>query len=91
MPAASQPSTHEGLDAIRAIGLLSQIERGLLGADHPRATREIGRVASRRALYVAVLLHDIAKGRGGDHSVIGAEIGQKLGPRFGLSPEGMTD
>ena len=35
-------------------------------------------------LYVAVLLHDIAKGRGGDHSVIGAEIALKLCPRFGL-------
>lgn len=69
---------------IRAIGLLSQIERGLLGADHPRATREIGRVASRRALYVAVLLHDIAKGRGGDHSVLGAEVSHRLCPRFGL-------
>ncbi|MFN7159075.1 MAG: [protein-PII] uridylyltransferase, partial [Erythrobacter cryptus] len=70
---------------IRAIGLLSQIERGLLGSDHPRATREIGKVASRRALYVAVLLHDIAKGRGGDHSVLGAEVAQRLCPRFGLS------
>jgi [protein-PII] uridylyltransferase len=37
-------------------------------------------------LYVAVLLHDIAKGRGGDHSVIGAEIALKLCPRFGLDP-----
>ena len=43
-------------------------------------------IASRRTLYVAVLLHDIAKGRGGDHSVIGAEIALKLGPRFGLDP-----
>ncbi len=37
-------------------------------------------------LYVAVLLHDIAKGRGGDHSVIGAEIALKLCPRLGLDP-----
>jgi len=33
-----------------------------------------------------VLLHDIATGRGGDHSVMGAEIALKLGPRFGLDP-----
>jgi len=69
---------------IRAIGLLSQIERGLLTADHPRATREFPKLASRRALYVAVLLHDIAKGRGGDHSVLGADVAHHLCPRFGL-------
>jgi [protein-PII] uridylyltransferase len=69
---------------IRAIGLLSQIERGLLTADHPRASRELPKVASRRAIYVAVLLHDIAKGRGGDHSVLGADVARKLCPRFGL-------
>jgi len=69
---------------IRAIGLLSQIERGLLTADHPRAAREFPRLASRRALYVAVLLHDIAKGRGGDHSVLGADVARRLCPRFGL-------
>ncbi len=69
---------------IRAIGLLSQIERGLLTADHPRATREFPKLASRRALYVAVLLHDIAKGRGGDHSVLGADVAHRLCPRFGL-------
>ncbi len=69
---------------IRAIGLLSQIERGLLEADHPRATREFPKLASRRALFVAVLLHDIAKGRGGDHSVLGAEVAHRLCPRFGL-------
>ncbi|MFU7529119.1 [protein-PII] uridylyltransferase [Qipengyuania sp. ASV99] len=69
---------------IRAIGLLSQIERGLLPDDHPRATTQIHKVASRRALYVAVLLHDIAKGRGGDHSVLGADVARRLCPRFGL-------
>ena len=70
---------------IRAIGLLSQIEKGQLTADHPRASRLIHKVASRRVAYVAALLHDIAKGRGGDHSVLGAEVARKLCPRFGLS------
>jgi len=70
---------------IRAIGLVSRIERGMLGEDHPLATDLIGRIGSRRTLYVAVLLHDIAKGRGGDHSILGAEVACRLGPRFGLS------
>ncbi|MEO1710672.1 MAG: [protein-PII] uridylyltransferase, partial [Pseudomonadota bacterium] len=69
---------------IRAIGLTSQIEQGLLKEDHPRATRQIHNLSSRRALFVAVLLHDIAKGRGGDHSVLGAGVAKRLCPRFGL-------
>jgi len=72
--------------SIRAIGLLAQIERGELKNDHPVATAIFKQLASRRVLYVAVLLHDIAKGRGGDHSVIGAAIALKLAPRFGLDP-----
>lgn len=69
---------------IRAIGLLSQIERGLLKKDHPRATQLIHKLASRRALFVAVLLHDIAKGRGGDHSILGADLALRVCPRLGL-------
>ncbi len=69
---------------IRAIGLLSEIEKGERQEDHPLATKLIQQVRSRRATYVAVLLHDIAKGRRGDHSVLGAEVALKLCPRFGL-------
>ena len=69
---------------IRAIGLLSRIERGELGEDHPLAQDILSKLANRRALYVAVLLHDIAKGRGGDHSVLGAQVANKLCPRLGL-------
>ena len=72
--------------SIRAIGLLARIERGELAADHPLATLIMDQIVSRRVLYVAVLLHDIAKGRGGDHSVLGAEIADALCPRLGLSP-----
>lgn len=70
---------------IRAIGLLAKIESGALKADHPIATSLTRQIVSRRTLYVAVLLHDIAKGRGGDHSVLGAEIARHLCPRLGLS------
>jgi [protein-PII] uridylyltransferase len=63
---------------IRAIGLLARIERGELREDHPLATRIFRHIASRRVLYAAVLLHDIAKGRGGDHSLLGAEVAREL-------------
>ena len=71
---------------IRAIGLLARIDKGELRDDHPLSSAIIKHIVSRRALYVAVLLHDIAKGRGGDHSILGAEVAERLCPRFGLSP-----
>ncbi|KQT32089.1 protein-PII uridylyltransferase [Sphingomonas sp. Leaf412] len=70
---------------IRAIGLLSRIEKGELDTDHPLATDVMQNIVSRRVLYVAVLLHDIAKGRGGDHSILGAAVAERLCPRFGLT------
>lgn len=72
---------------IRAIGLLARIEKGELKGDHPLAHHIVHKIQSRAALYVAVLLHDIAKGRGGDHSVLGAEVAMKLCPRLGLTPD----
>ncbi|GAA0592417.1 [protein-PII] uridylyltransferase [Caenispirillum bisanense] len=72
---------------IRAIGILNRIEQGKLAHELPLSTQLIQKVQSRRALYVAVMLHDIAKGRGGDHSEIGARIALKLCPRLGLTPE----
>ena len=76
--------------SIRAIGLLSRIERGELADDHPLSTALFKQIASRRVLYVAVLLHDIAKGRGGDHSLLGADVAMELCPRFGLD-DGETE
>ena len=70
---------------IRAIGILARIEAGELSEDHPVAASVIRELQSRRVLYVAVLLHDIAKGRGGDHSKIGGVIARELCPRFGLN------
>ena len=70
-----------------AIGILHDIEAGALKDELPVATSVMPTIASRRALYVATLLHDIAKGRGGDHSEIGEKIALKLGPRLGLTDE----
>ncbi len=71
--------------SIRAIGLLANIESGKLKQDHPLSAAIMRNIVSRRVLYVATLLHDIAKGRGGDHSVLGAQVAETLCPRLGLS------
>src|SRR5262249_14248407 len=70
---------------IRAIGILAKIESGELKEDHPLSTDIVHKILSRPVLFLAILLHDIAKGRGGDHSVLGAEVAMHLGPRLGLS------
>ncbi|MDP9137020.1 MAG: [protein-PII] uridylyltransferase, partial [Pseudomonadota bacterium] len=70
---------------IRAVGVLSEIERGSLREDHPVASDIIHSIVGRRALYLAVLLHDIAKGRSEHHSIEGERIGRELAPRLGLS------
>ena len=70
---------------IRAIGLLAQIEAGGFKEDHPLSSEVVHKILSRPVLYLAVLLHDIAKGRGGDHSALGADVALQLCPRLGLS------
>jgi [protein-PII] uridylyltransferase len=72
---------------IEAVGVLNQMERGKLAQIAPVASNLIDQVQSRRALYLAMMLHDIAKGRGGDHSQIGAELALTVGPALGLTPE----
>ncbi|MCX5046175.1 [protein-PII] uridylyltransferase [Aldersonia sp. NBC_00410] len=44
------------------------------------------RVARPDMLMLGALLHDIGKGRGGDHSVVGADLATQIGNRLGLWP-----
>jgi [protein-PII] uridylyltransferase len=71
--------------SIRAVGVLAEIDQGTLREDHPVSTRIIREVQNLRALYVAVLLHDVGKRLPGDHSETGGKIARNLGPRLGLS------
>ena len=71
---------------LRCIGVLAEIERGH-NPEYGLANELIHTIQPehRVALYVTLFLHDIAKGRIEDHSIAGARIARRLGPRFGLS------
>jgi len=71
---------------IRCIGFLQDIERGgieelTLASDLMRKIRR----EHRPVVYIAVLLHDVAKGRPEDHSIAGAKVARRLCPRLGFS------
>ncbi len=70
---------------VRTVGMLTDIERGGASKELPLSTEIISTVKNRRALFVAAFLHDIGKGQEEDHSIVGARVARKLGPRFGLT------
>jgi [protein-PII] uridylyltransferase len=72
---------------LNAVGILNRIETGETADKYPLACELAGQISSQRALGLAVFLHDIGKGRGGNHSEIGGTIAERLGPRFGLTAE----
>lgn len=51
----------------------------------PLASKIIHGLANRTLLYIAGLFHDIAKGRGGDHSILGADDVEKFCRRHQLT------
>jgi [protein-PII] uridylyltransferase len=72
---------------LRCIGVLSEIEHGEAARLHPVTHGLIrGMKAHRELLYVALLFHDIAKGRPEDHSIAGARVARRVCPHMGLSP-----
>lgn len=51
-----------------------------------RASAFTTRVSRPDLLILGALLHDLGKGRAGDHSVVGAELATRVGERMGLWP-----
>lgn len=72
---------------IQTISTLAQIERGELVEDLPLSSSILTAGVNRRVIYVALLLHDIGKGRPEDHSIIGAQMARRIAPRLGLDEE----
>jgi [protein-PII] uridylyltransferase len=71
---------------LRCIGVLSDIDAGR-GEDTKFASELLGTIQPRHRelLYVALFLHDVAKGRVEDHSIVGARVARNLCPRLGFS------
>jgi [protein-PII] uridylyltransferase len=71
---------------LRCIGVLNEIEQG--ESREVALASELMRTIQpqhRKLLYVALFLHDIAKGRIEDHSIAGARIARRLCPRLGFN------
>lgn len=69
---------------IRAVGVMAEIANGGLRNELPLTHELLPHLNDTRLLYVALFLHDIAKGRPEDHSIAGARIARKFCPRLGL-------
>ncbi|WP_417723532.1 [protein-PII] uridylyltransferase [Salipiger sp.] len=70
---------------IQCIKHLSEIEHGNLIEELPVASTILKEGVNRKVLYVALLLHDIGKGREEDHAALGARMARKIAPRLGLT------
>ena len=71
---------------LQAIGIINDIWRGKLKADHPASTEIVHRIDDFEALMLAMLLHDV--GKGGDRGQLedGAIAARRACDRLGLDP-----
>ena len=70
---------------IFTISNLHSLKNGKFNDFAPLASKVIKEISSYRCLFVAMLLHDIAKGKKGDHSINGSIVASTVCPRLGLS------
>ncbi|MES1199168.1 MAG: [protein-PII] uridylyltransferase [Pseudomonadota bacterium] len=74
---------------LNAVEYISQIEKGRRNEDHPLSTEIFSKIINRRALYLAMLLHDTGKGAG-DQQIEGEKSARAACERLGL-PEGEVE
>jgi [protein-PII] uridylyltransferase len=71
---------------LQAVGIINDIARGKLVADHPASTKIIHQIMDLEVLMLAMLLHDV--GKGGDRGQLedGAYASRRACERLGLDP-----
>lgn len=74
------------LHQLYVVAQLKAIERGDLEAELPAASRAMRETRHRLSLYLAALLHDVAKPLGHRHAEAGARIAARNAARLGLAP-----
>ena len=70
---------------IQVISNFTRIEKLELEEELPLSSDILKTGVNRKVLMVAMLLHDIGKGRAMDHSILGAQIARTVAPRLGLN------
>ena len=70
---------------LQLIRNITRFYTGVVETDYPVVTRLTQRLPKIELLYLAALFHDIAKGRGGDHSELGAVDAYKFCKHHRLS------
>lgn len=73
--------------SIEAVKLLALLEAGYFSESLHFAHKLIQGIQSRRALYLATLLHDCGKGKGSDHSELGSQMSLNICARLDMTAE----
>jgi [protein-PII] uridylyltransferase len=75
------------IHSILAVEELGRLRDGHYQKDYPLLTSLVREIEKPEILFLTTLLHDIGKGKEGDHSLVGAEMVNRIGGRMGLSVE----
>ncbi|MBE9536800.1 MAG: [protein-PII] uridylyltransferase [Proteobacteria bacterium] len=74
-----------------AVKELRKLALGDYREKYPVKTELMEELEYPEVLYLAALLHDVGKGKGGKHEEIGAEIAEKAGARIGFTKKQVGD
>ena len=75
---------------LRAINILKDINESPNNSSYKLAKRIYDKNPNRHAIFYALLLHDIGKGKKGDHNVIGSSLSKKILTSLGESTDIIT-